>query len=120
MRTTAFAPPYPTDLGTWLAAFRHRVTNERGHPNSPEHLGKQIGVSGATIRRWESGLLRPRPADAANLARACNLTSLQVAFLSRALRTGGPTPVPDRHTFREKASPILQTEFPTYIMDSLL
>jgi transcriptional regulator with XRE-family HTH domain len=120
MRTTAFAPPFPVDLGTWLAAFRHRVTNERGHPTSPENLGRQIGVSGATVRRWESGRLRPGPGDAANLARACNLTSLQVAFLSRALRTDGPTPVPDMETFREKATPILMTEFPTYIMDGLM
>ncbi|MGE0685619.1 MAG: multiprotein-bridging factor 1 family protein [Dehalococcoidia bacterium] len=120
MRTTAFAPPFPTDLGTWLAAFRHRVTNARGHPSSPEQLGKQIGVSGATVRRWEAGRLRPRAEDAANLARACNLTTMQVAFLSRALRTGGPMPVPDLDTFRRKATPILTGEFPTYIMDSLM
>lgn len=120
MRTTAFAPPYPTDLGTWLSAFRHRVTNERGHPSSPEQLGKQIGVSGATVRRWEAGRLRPSPEDAANLARACNLTTMQVAFLSRALRTGGPMPVPDLDTFRRKATPILSGEFPTYIMDSMM
>jgi transcriptional regulator with XRE-family HTH domain len=120
MRTIAFAPPYPIDLGTWLAAFRHRVTNERGHPSSPEQLGRQIGVSGATIRRWESGRLKPNPVDAANLARACNLTSLQVAFLSRALRTGGPTPVPDFETFKAKATPILETPFPAYIMDSMM
>ena len=120
MRTIAFAPPFPTDLGTWLAAFRHRVTSHRGHPSSPEQLGREIGVSGATIRRWESGRLRPSPEDAGNLARACNLTSLQVAFLSRALRSGGPTPVPDYETFRTKATPILETPFPAYIMDSMM
>jgi transcriptional regulator with XRE-family HTH domain len=120
MRTTSFAPPFPVDLGTWLAAFRHRVTNSRGHPSSPEQLGRQIGVSGATIRRWESGRLKPSPEDTANLAQACNLTSLQVTFLSRALRTGGPTPVPDLDTFQRKAAPILESDFPTYIMDSMM
>ncbi len=120
MRTTAFAPPFPTDLGTWLASFRHRVINERGNPDSPEQLGAKIGVSGATIRRWESGRLRPNPDDAANLARACNLTSIQVAFLSRALRSGGPMPIPDLDSFRAKATPILAVEFPVYIMDSML
>jgi transcriptional regulator with XRE-family HTH domain len=120
MRTTAFAPPYPTDLGSWLAAFRHRVTNARGHPYSPEQLGRLIGVSGATIRRWESGRLRPDPQTAAAMARACKLTSLQVSFLSRSLSRHGPTPVPDFDTFKAKATPILNTEFPVYIMDSML
>jgi transcriptional regulator with XRE-family HTH domain len=120
MRTTPFAPPFPTGLGTWIAAFRHRVTNARGHPISPEQLGREIGVSGATIRRWEAGRLKPGADDVAQLARACNLTSLQVTFLSRALRTGGPMPVPDLETFQRKASPILAEEFPTYIMDSMM
>ena len=120
MRTTAFAPPYPTDLGSWLAAFRHRVINDRGHPYSPEHLGAQIGVSGATVRRWETGRLRPDALTAAALARTCNLTSLQIAFLSRALSRNGPTPVPDLDTFKEKATPILAAEFPVYIMDSMM
>jgi transcriptional regulator with XRE-family HTH domain len=120
MRTTAFAPPFPTDLGNWIAAFRHRVTNERGHPYSPEQLGRQIGVSGATVRRWEAGKLRPDATDASNLARICSLTPLQVAFLSRAVSRRGPNVVPDLETFREKATPILSAEYPIYIMDSMM
>lgn len=120
MRTTSFKPPYPESLGEWLAAFRHRATDERGNPMSPERLGKQIGVSGATIRRWESGRLRPSLENAAGLATACNLTPAHIAFLNRALRGRPPTVSIEIEDFANRADNLLRCEFPTYILDSLL
>lgn len=120
MRTTAFAPPFPTDIGTWLAAFRHRITNARREPISPERLGKEIGVSGATIRRWEMNVFAPNLAQAERFAAACNLTELQTAFLCRTLRGGVTRPSFSAAAFHMKIRELLACEFPTYVMDSML
>jgi len=120
MRTTAFDPPFPNDLGSWIACFRHRVIDEGGHPKSPEQVAAEIEVSGPTVRRWEKGRLRPSAVHVAELGRVCRLTSIQIAFLARAMRSGGPMPVPDFSMFAAKATPILSVEFPVYMMDSML
>jgi transcriptional regulator with XRE-family HTH domain len=119
VRTTALEPPFPVDLGSWLANFRHRRRDVRGHPLSPESIGQEIGVSGATIRRWEAGLLQPHPSDVANLAVAYQLTPNQTAFLMRALRPQDAV-APSVEVFRKRAASLLKSDFPGYIMDSLL
>ncbi len=118
MRTTSLEPPFPLDLGSWLANFRHRRRDSRGHPFSPEQLGREIGVSGATIRRWESGRLRPNASDAANLASAYRLTPNQTSFLQRALRQPAGVP-PSVDLFRERAERVLRSDFPAYMVDTL-
>lgn len=42
-----------------LKAARLRLTAVRGHYVTPEELGKDVGVSGQTIRNYESGASEP-------------------------------------------------------------
>lgn len=113
------APPYPVDLGSWIACFRHRLRNEDGHPLSPEQLGQELGVSGATVRRWEAGSAQPRAQDIVHLAQACRLTPVQRAFLDRALAATAIVLPPDRAVFRRQARAMLTSPFPAYLLDDL-
>ena len=47
-------PPYPVDLGSWLACFRYRLRNEDGDAYALEGLGVAAAVQGDVER---AGLL---------------------------------------------------------------
>ena len=112
-------PPFPIDLGSWLACFRYRLRGEDGQPASPEQVAQELGVSGATVRRWEGGSAQPRPQDIVNLARVYGLSPLQLAFLNRALMASDVVVPPDPALFRRTAESVLKTDVPAYLLDDL-
>ncbi len=71
-----------------MCCFRHRLRQSNGRPCSPEAFGQLVGVSGATLRRWEKNLLLPKGCDLEAVASACELTSKQRAFLLRCFSAG--------------------------------
>src|SRR5690606_17590751 len=92
---------------TWLSFVLHRAEKERDVHLSPEDVGGQMGVSGATVRRWENGRAVPTEEDLVRLGEICGLSSQQVAFLRIAFR-GRLAPLPpDRATFRATTQNLL-------------
>ncbi len=59
--------------GLQIKTFRQFHRQEDGTPWSQEYLGKKIGVSGATVSRWESGMLIPRDDHRDEIAAALNV-----------------------------------------------
>lgn len=113
-------PPLPDSPGRWLCAFRHRVQNEAGKAISPEDLGRRLGRSGATVRRWEADQLAPNEAEISRIAEVCGLTPLQTAFLSEAFTRTRVMPAPPEEEFRAHMTPVLSGEYPAMLMDRLL
>ncbi len=113
------SPLFPDSSSRWLANFRYRQRDEDGHRLSPESLGVQIGVSGATIRRWESGQTVPTENDLTRFAHACHLSPMQTEFVRRlfsrpyAQNTGVPA------CFHEEALVLLSAPRPAFILDEL-
>jgi transcriptional regulator with XRE-family HTH domain len=111
------APPFPDRPGAWLANFRYRARGEDGHRLSPEILGYQLGVSGATVRRWEAGSSDPSEDDLRRLAEVCNLDSLQREFLLRAYGRLHARPEGPPDNFPARASSLLSIPRPAFITD---
>ncbi len=112
-------PPLPDRPSLWLANFRYRLRGARGERVSPEALGYQLGVSGATVRRWETGQSNPSDEDLTRLAEACRLTAQQREFLHRLygrhpFEFHGAPPC-----FRDEATRLLEIEKPAYLVDEL-
>jgi transcriptional regulator with XRE-family HTH domain len=63
LRSQGFSLTKPKDVRQvfreGLKAARLRLTAERGHYVTPDELGKDVGVSGQTIRNYESGASEP-------------------------------------------------------------
>lgn len=113
------APPFPDSPGAWLACFRHRL-QVCGHAVSPEHFGRLIGKSGATIRRWEANLKTPDENEIALMAHACELSAQQVAFLSAACSRMRAMPAPNAGAFRNyMTEQLCSTPYPAMILDGL-
>jgi hypothetical protein len=74
-----------------------------GGPLSPEQVGAMLGVSGATVRRWEGGSLCPRDEDLIRFGRLCQLSHHQIDFLRTAFSTFNPPLPPDPDEFRPSA-----------------
>src|SRR3972149_6511095 len=81
-------PAFPDTPGAWLANYRYRQRGESGQPPSAEQVGALLGVSGPTLRRWETGRARPSGADLRRLA-ACG-------GAGRAPHRPAPRPPPPR------------------------
>ncbi|MPZ48404.1 MAG: helix-turn-helix domain-containing protein [Dehalococcoidia bacterium] len=110
---------FPTLPGEWLRSFRLRVRDENGHSCSLEELGNRLGVSWRTIHRWETGFSQPSGSDLRALADFFSLTPFQTNFIMRAFinrRAGMKANVP---LFLERATRLLRTEFPAYLVDDL-
>ena len=114
----AFPPSYPVTPGGWLAAFRYRSSTESGSRLSPEVLARSLGVSGATVRRWEAGQSLPRSSDLANFAAACQLTPAEHAFLLSAFHASGEEPAPHAAAFGALVEELRTTPYPAYAIDS--
>lgn len=111
-------PPFPATPGTWLAAYRYRGTPDGGRP-SAEQLSMLMGVSGATIRRWESGQIRPTAADLQRFSAICRLTSLEREFILRCFATKDYEGPPSPEAYEQLLARSLDSALPTFVMDSL-
>ena len=107
--------------GGWLAAFRYRTLDEAKSPLSPEALGARLGVSGATVRRWESGQSKPGLLDTARFAEACELSPLETGFIERAIQAHeGDEKPPTQEAFDALLQQVEAADFPVFLMDNFL
>ena len=112
-------PPFPDSPGDWIACFRNRA-QVCGRGPSPEEFGKLIGRSGATVRRWEQNRQMPEEKDIARMAEVCDLSPMQIAFLSAACTRMRAMPAPNRRAFHEYMERTLScTPYPAMILDGL-
>ena len=78
-----------------------------------------MGVSGATIRRWESGHVQPTRRDLISFAEICDLAPMETEFLIRtfAARRREPAPTPESIEALKRAA--VDSGLPCFISDSL-
>jgi transcriptional regulator with XRE-family HTH domain len=112
--------PFPDSPGAWLACFRHRLKHSDKRPYTPEEMGRLIGCSGATVRRWEAGRAAPDENDIKCLAEVCRLTPLQYTFLTLVFSRVRALPPPPEDMFKTYAKRALCGPYPAIIWDSLL
>jgi transcriptional regulator with XRE-family HTH domain len=86
--------------------------------SSPEQLGEFLGVSGPTIRRWETGRSTPSHFDLQRFAEVCRLSPIETAFLIEAFSARELEQPPEVETFRRAADEVLALPFPAYLLDS--
>jgi transcriptional regulator with XRE-family HTH domain len=86
---------------------------------SPEELGRLLGTSGPTVRRWEAGIAKPTEVDINHFAAICNLKPIEARFMLEAFSGIEVEEPPDEATFRHWALSALSVELPSYIFDSL-
>ena len=113
------SPPFPDSSSRWLANFRYRQRDAQGHRRSPESLGRQIGVSGATIRRWESGQTIPSEIDLRRFTEACGLSAMQTEFVHRLFSRRGAQDLGVPECFQEESLILLSVPRPAFILDDL-
>ena len=113
------SPHFPDSSSRWLANFRYQQLDEDGHRRSPEVLGSQIGVSGATIRRWESGQMIPSQDDLKRFAEVCGLTAMQTEFVHRLFSRRNAQDVEVPECFQEEALNLLSVPRAAFILDEL-
>jgi transcriptional regulator with XRE-family HTH domain len=111
-------PEQPVSPGAWLACFRYRHRLE-GHLTSPEQLGKALGVSGDTVRRWETGLSQPSRTDLRHIGEICSLSPMEQAFLLDAFNQQPFDDPPNPSEFIRQAEKLLSGDYPAFIHDSL-
>ena len=112
-------PPFPTTPGSWLAAYRYRGSADGGRA-SAEQLSHLLGVSGATIRRWESGTVRPTRDDLYRFAEVCALAPLEREFILRSFSTVQAEDPPEPETYDLLLDRALRSALPAFVLDSLL
>ncbi|MGE0056347.1 MAG: helix-turn-helix domain-containing protein [Dehalococcoidia bacterium] len=113
------APPLPYNPATWLANFRYRLIGENGERWSPESLGYRMGVSGATVRRWEAGQSNPSDDDLLRFAEVCRLSPHQREFIFRLFARGAQSATTTPKNFRHEASAVLSTIKCACLIDEL-
>ena len=86
--------------------------------SSPEQIAESLGVSGPTVRRWETGRSGPSHFDLQRFADVCKLTAIETTFLVRAFSAREIEQPPAPEVFRETATSVLSCAFPAYLMDS--
>src|SRR5439155_24792950 len=111
-------PPFPDTPGGWLACYRYRRWFEGEVLSSPEQMGEFLGVSGPTIRRWETGRSTPSHFDLQRFADVCRLSPIETAFLVTAFDAREQEKPPESDKFKESVTEILCTDFPAYVLDS--
>ena len=86
-----------------------------------EQLGQLIGVSGATVRRWETGRSRPGFADVSAVANVCELTAIEAALLHRVFRAReGADHPPSEASFERALELIKSADNPAFLMDNFM
>lgn len=119
MARSLSTPPFPDSAGAWLACYRYRKLGPKGEHLSPEQLGALLGVSGATVRRWESGSSQPTNQDIGRIAQVCGLEPIEAEFLRLAFDARTDEQPPTWEMFEKSAKELLSTETPSLILDSL-
>jgi hypothetical protein len=113
------APPFPHTPATWLANFRYRLAGEDGGHLSPETLGFKLGVSGATVRRWEAGQSNPNEDDLVRFADVCRLSRHQREFVRRLFSRPVFPAEREPPRFREQVAAALSMAEPACLTDEL-
>ncbi|HLF80120.1 MAG TPA: helix-turn-helix transcriptional regulator [Dehalococcoidia bacterium] len=113
------APRFADTPGRWLACYRYRCHSEDGSPLSPEQLGSLLGVSGATVRRWEAGNSKPSEMDLRRFGDICGLSALELEFILVAFAAKNLEQPPTEEAFSHVMPDIISADFPAYAMDSL-
>lgn len=111
-----YYPAFPLCPGEWLALYRLRGA---GSNQSHDFLGKELGVSGATIRRWENGNTAPSERDLQRFASVCELSPIEFKFLTRAFKADTIEQPPDRVYCEQELYGVLNTPNPAFVVDSL-
>ena len=78
-----------------------------------------MGVSGATVRRWEAGNSKPSEMDLRSFAEICHLAPMEREFIIVAFAAKYAEEPPSEETFAAAMSQIISDEFPAYALDSL-
>lgn len=112
-------PSPPDSPASWLANFRYFRAGDDGEHLSPEALGARLGVSGATVRRWEAGHSKPNEADLRRFAAVCRLTPLQQEFLFRLFARSDMSASGSPANFRAEAMRVLSIPRPAFVFDEL-
>jgi hypothetical protein len=114
-------PPFADNPGSWLAQLRLQARTPSDGPPSPEQIGVYLGVSGATVRRWESGHLAPTDEDVVRFGQVCQLSQHQIDFLRTAFtNVKAPLP-PDRESFRANTlRRLTERRAPMVLFDELM
>jgi len=118
MARLALRPPFPDSPGAWLACYRYRRWLEGEVASSPEQIAELLGVSGPTVRRWETGRSTPSHFDLQRFAEVCRLSPIETSFLVAAFDAREVERPPDEDVFKESARQLLSIEFPAYLLDS--
>jgi transcriptional regulator with XRE-family HTH domain len=113
------SPRFADTPGRWLACYRYRCHSEDDSPLSPEQLGSLMGVSGATVRRWEAGNSKPSEMDLRRFGEICDLTALELEFILVAFAAKNLEQPPSEEAFVQAMPDIISADFPAYAMDSL-
>jgi len=88
-------------------------------PLSPEQVGSYLSVSGATVRRWESGLSWPGDRELRSFAGLCGLSRFETEFLISTFGARSVEEPPQDSAFRLWAQSALSIEVPALVIDSL-
>ena len=112
-------PGLPTTAGGWLACFRYRLKTTKGLPSSPEQVAADLGVSGDTMRRWETDRAIPTDSDLRRFAQKCELTATEESFLFKAFAPVNIESGPNEDAFRRMTAQVLALGIPAYLYDSL-
>ena len=111
-------PPFPEAPGDWLWCYRYRGLPDGSQP-SAEQLGVLLGVSGATVRRWESGKIKPTRKDLRRFAPVCGLTQLELEFILRCFGSIDDELAPSEEAFQALLDRCAASPLPTMVLDSL-
>jgi hypothetical protein len=78
-----------------------------------------MGVSGATVRRWEAGQSNPSDEDLSRFAEVCHLSPQQREFVTRLYSRPSPIVSGEPANFRQQVSDALSIGEPACLMDEL-
>lgn len=78
-----------------------------------------MGVSGATIRRWESGDVQPTRRDIVSFAEICDLAPMETEFLIRTFGARRREPAPTHESIEALKRAAADSGLPCFITDSL-
>ena len=112
-------PPFPLTPGDWIHWFRYRLMRNDRERWSRDDLGRELGVSGRTVGRWETGRSLPTESDIENVSAALGLSLLQTEFLYRAFGPKRKERAPESHLLVSKVRDLMSAGFPVLVMDSL-
>jgi hypothetical protein len=78
-----------------------------------------MGVSGATIRRWEAGDVQPTRRDIVSFAEICDLAPMETEFLIRTFGARRREPAPSAESMEALRRAVADSGLPCFVSDSL-